>query len=115
MDVSLHGYEFLLKRDFLKSDNHHFDYPPLGHFKWKPDEWGGSKLELFDSERRLLARYHKKGLSFTGRGQQIEVFVAGDEQFVEMVIVTALAMRHYIEVENKDIKTVTKVFDIVGL
>lgn len=102
MDVSLHGYEFPLKRDLLKSDNHHFDYPPLGHFKWKPDAWGGSKL----------ATYHKK-LSLTGQGQQIEVLVQGDERFVEMVVVTALAMRHYIAVENKDIKMVTDVLEAV--
>jgi hypothetical protein len=113
VDISLHGHEFLLKRDLLKSDNHHFDYPPLGHFKWKPDAWGGSKLELFDNERRLLARYHKK-LSLKGQGQQIEVFVQGDERFVEMVVVTALAMRHYIEVENKDIKKVTDILDVVA-
>ncbi|GFF52626.1 hypothetical protein IFM51744_07896 [Aspergillus udagawae] len=113
VDVTLHGHEFLLKRDFLKSDNHHFDYPPLGHFKWKPDAWGGSKLELFDNERRLLARYNKK-VSLKGQGQQIEVLVQGDERFVEMVVVTAMAMRHYIEVENKDIKKVTKILDGVG-
>lgn len=103
----------MLKRDLLKSDNHHFDYPPLGHFKWKPDAWGGSKLELFDSGRRLLARYDKK-LSLTGKGEQIEVFVPGDERFVEMVIVTALAMRHYIEVENQDIQKVTDILEAVA-
>jgi hypothetical protein len=31
-----------------------------------------------------------------------------------MVIVTALAMRYYIEVENKDIKVVTDILDVVG-
>jgi hypothetical protein len=49
-----------------------------------------------------------------GQGQQIEVFVQGDERFVEMVVVTALAMRHYIEVENKDIKKVTDILDVVA-
>jgi hypothetical protein len=68
---------------------------------------------LFDNERRLLARYNKK-LSLKGQGQQIEVLFQGDERFVEMVIVTALAMRYYTEVENKDIKVATDILDAVG-
>ncbi|EAW10828.1 uncharacterized protein ACLA_053020 [Aspergillus clavatus NRRL 1] len=110
IDVSIRGREFQLKRDLLKGDNHHFDYPPLGHFKWKPDAWGGSKLELYDSSRQLLAKYKEK-TSLLKSSQQLEVFVRGDEMLLDMILVTALVMRHYMQVENKQIDTV---MDVLG-
>lgn len=110
IDVSLHGHEFLLKRDLLKSDNHHFEYPPLGHFKWKPDPWGGSTLELFDSARRLIAKYRKGSL----RSDQIELYVRADEQLMDLAVVTGLAMRLLIMRENKDIDLVFRTLDTMG-
>ncbi|KAL5356147.1 hypothetical protein BJX96DRAFT_162230 [Aspergillus floccosus] len=98
IDVSLHGHEILLKRDLLKSDNHHFDFPSLGHFKWKPDGWGGSSLKLYDNEQRLIAKCKGK----TPQRGQIEIFVQGGDQLVDLVAVTGLAMQLFTMRENKE-------------
>lgn len=110
IDVSLCGHGFLLKRDIIRSDNHHFEYPSLGHFKWKPDPWGGSSLELFNSARQLIAKY-KKGSSRSG---QIDLYVETDEGLTDLVVVTGLAMRLLLMRENKEIDFVFKTLDKVG-
>lgn len=110
IEVSLHGHEFMLKRDIIKSDNHHFEYPSLGHFKWKPDPWGGSSLELFDSSRELIAKV-KKGSSRSG---QIDLYVGVDEQLTDLVVVTGLAMRMLMMREDHEIEFVFKTLDKVG-
>ncbi|RJE20923.1 hypothetical protein PHISCL_06745 [Aspergillus sclerotialis] len=98
IDVSLHGHEFMLKRDLLKSDNHHFEFPSLGRFKWKPDPWGGHSLKLYDDAQRLIAKY--KGKSF--KKSQIELFVQASEQLVDLVTVTGLGMQLFTMRENEE-------------
>lgn len=110
IDVSLHGQEFLLKRDLIKSDNHHFEYPSLGQFKWKPDPWGGSTLELFNGARQLIAKY-KKGPSRSG---QIDLYVRADERLMDLVVVTGLAMRLLVMRENREIDFVFNTLDKMG-
>lgn len=110
IDVSVHGHEFLLKRDLLKSDNHHFDFPSLGHFKWKPDGWGGSSLKMYDNGQRLIAKCKGK----TPQSGQIEIFVQGSEQLLDLVAVTGLAMQLFTMRENKEDDMFFDALDKVG-
>jgi ABC-type Fe3+ transport system substrate-binding protein len=82
-----------------------FEYPSLGSFKWKPDLKG---LRLYDGNGQLLARWQ----TTSGQNQTLDFFVSGQGEFVDMVVVTALAGMNF---QQKEIEQVQEAMDAVDV
>ncbi|CRG89426.1 hypothetical protein PISL3812_06462 [Talaromyces islandicus] len=104
--VSVYGHSFKMKHDSMTgSMSQKFEYPSLGSFKWKPDMKG---LRLFDGNGQLLARWQKT----SGQNQTLDFFVSGQGEFVDMVVVTALAGMSF---QQKEVKQVEEAMDAVDI
>lgn len=107
-EVSLYGHNFKMKHDQMTgSSSQKFEYPSLGSFKWKPDLKGN--LRLFDSNSQLLARWQT-----SGQNQTLDFFVSGQGEFVDMVVVTALAALNFQRKETKQVEEVMDAMDIIS-
>ncbi|KAH8803621.1 hypothetical protein F5884DRAFT_904119 [Xylogone sp. PMI_703] len=114
IDISLHGRNIKMKKDPMStSQTYSFSYPPLGNFKWKSDMWLGSSFKLFDAAGQLLAR-HKSNSSWKGKSEQtIELYVIGQDEFIDMVVVTALAVAKRQEKDTEEVEEVVDAVDIM--
>lgn len=105
-EVSLNGHSFKMKHDEMTgSSSQKFEYPSLGSFRWKPDLMGN--LRLVDGNGQLLARWQT-----TGQNQTLDFFVSSQGEFVDMVVVTALAAMNF---QKKEIKQVEKAMDAMDV
>lgn len=108
-EVSLYGRTFKMKHDQMTgSSSQKFEYPSLGSFKWKPDMMKGG-LRLFDSNGQLLARWQT-----SGQNQTLDFFVSGQGEFVDMVVVTALAGMNFQQKETEQVEQVMDALDVVS-
>jgi hypothetical protein len=106
-EVSLYGRSFKMKHDQLTgSSSQKFEYPSLGSFKWKPNLKG--ELRLFDGNGQLLARWQT-----SGQNQKLDFFVSGQGEFVDMVVVTALAAMNFQHKEAKQVEEAMDALDVI--
>ena len=92
--TSPYGRKIQIKKDAtIIREGQVFRYPPFGDLEWKEDARSGAIQQLWDDTGRVLAmlrwRRHPTGHE-TGR---IEVLVPGDEAFVDLVVLTGLAIQ----------------------
>lgn len=117
IDVSIQGRDVRVKRDneTSLSDRLSFEYPPMGNFEWKINQWTTTtSLKLSDEAGRKLARI-KSETSLSGRYKlQIDVFVPGEQVFYDMIIVTGLAAAKFHETEAKNVSEASDGVDIVS-
>lgn len=65
-------------------------YTPNGELKWKYSK-GGSAVELWDQRKVKLARYEFKSSS-TGGQPKLEIFVQGDDAFIDLILMSGVAV-----------------------
>jgi len=75
----------------------------VGQLRWRPRD-SGTGYELMDRNRTKLARYNMMKSDATGE-PWLDIFMSGDELFVDMVVATGIAM---MEKETKEGKQVFK-------
>lgn len=80
------------------SGNHTLDFPAFGRLKWVVSQLGGSSLELRDEAGASLAKYGS--VSFMG-DKKLEIFVPGDEDFVGLVVLSAMTCVALNKMERK--------------
>lgn len=106
-EVSVNGRDFKMKHDQMTgSTSQKFEHPSLGSFKWKP---GLTGLRLFDSNGQLLAR-----VQTSDQNQTIDFFVSGQGEFVDMVVLTALAAMNFQKKETEQVEEAMDVIDVIS-
>lgn len=80
------------------SGNSTLDFPGLGRVKWIVSQLGGSSLELRDENGASMAKYGS--VSFMG-DKKLEMFVPGDEEFVGLVVLSAMTCAALTKMERK--------------
>lgn len=96
VDLYLHGGSTTMRLNSTRSSSHKFGWAPYGSLQWKQN-FSGSEMRLIDGFGRLVAKVRR-----SQRSASIEIFVPGDECFVDMVVVTAVAKMRQQRKETKD-------------
>jgi hypothetical protein len=92
MDITVQGHNTVMDRDrWSSSGAYHVFWPPVGQLVWDTNGAYGSEMFLSDESGRTLARFVPSQGSNDNRSARIEILVPGDEMFVDLVIVTAIA------------------------
>jgi hypothetical protein len=94
-NVMLHNRTIELRPHHISGTGNRFSYPGIGDFKWSGDNIIGSSIYLHDESRGgiVVAKYKPKRV--------LEVYVQGSEEFVDLVVVTALAAAGSRELDKK--------------
>lgn len=93
IDITIHGRPLQLYRGDHFSTGHSFHHPTAGELKWKESGFLGTGLTLVDASGRELCRYKKR--------KGFDVLVQVDHAFMDMILVTGLAMAKYKKLENE--------------
>jgi hypothetical protein len=89
MDITVQGHNTVMERDrWGSSGGYRFFWPPVGQLVW---DTNGSEMFLSDESGRTVARFVFSPGCIDNRSARIEVLVPGDEIFVDLVVVTAIA------------------------
>lgn len=102
--LSVKGHEVKLKDSM--GDGPSFD-GPHGKLKWKYSSMGG-KIILQDEAKNKLARYQYKDVP------KLEIFVQGDEFFVDLVVASGVAITVKKGKDASDAKGVATAFKVIG-
>lgn len=72
-----------MKPNPISGTGNRFEYPAFGRFKWSGDNIVGSSIVLYDEAGTKLAKYKPM--------KSLEILVNSNEEFIDMVVVSALA------------------------
>ncbi|KAJ4123067.1 hypothetical protein NW768_010060 [Fusarium equiseti] len=104
VDMSVYNQPIVIKYSSM-SGSWSFD-THMGRFKWKPNQYTGSGFELHDGQGNKIAKYGSAGLMNFGE-KQISVHVPGDEFFIVMVLLSAVASKELAGVIDEVVGEVT--------
>ncbi|KAF2802324.1 uncharacterized protein BDZ99DRAFT_349450, partial [Mytilinidion resinicola] len=90
-DLNLRGEPIRMKMSQLSGD-FNLEHYPFGKLKWKVSKMTGSGFELCTGSGSKLARLKSAGIPGLGE-KRLEVLVACDERFVELVVLSAMAAK----------------------
>jgi hypothetical protein len=103
------GPEIKLKTDWMSSTGAKSMSTPMGEFKWKADEMGMG-YDLYDQNKMKLAKFVSMTDSMSG-DPRVDVLVPGDEFFIEMIVISAIAI---MKSDEKQVKILMKVLGHAG-
>jgi len=89
-DLSIHGQTMTVKASSL-SGNFSFTPQSMAGFKWKADSLSGNPKELIDSSGQRIAKISSS--NFLKGEKSLEIFVAVDDYFLELIVATALVAK----------------------
>lgn len=90
IDIELHGHASQIQRGGKWRSKYAFEWPSLVDLQWM-ERPSGKSLHLIDEEGRTLARCISKQAYGGEQMGKIEILVPGDDEFVDMCVVTSLA------------------------
>ena len=98
VDMQLHGQHLKIKNDGFSS-TYTMDDPRAGKLKWKSSS---KALELTDSAGTMLAKYQRKGAIGRSDGKRLDILIPCDDLFLDLIVVSALAVGRKREKDSKD-------------
>lgn len=99
-DLRVRGQSIRLKKSELTGDLS-MTCPPMGKLKWKVKKLTGSLMVLCGSNGDRLAEFKPTGKFGFGDDMLLDILVPGDEFFVELVVLSAMAARALSRAENE--------------
>jgi hypothetical protein len=94
-NVVLHNRTIEMRPHYISGTGNRFSYPGMGEFKWSGDNIIGSSIFLHDETRGGMVVAKLKPM------RVLEIYVAGAEEFVDMVVVSGLAAAGSRELDKK--------------
>ncbi|CAF3578060.1 unnamed protein product [Fusarium graminearum] len=90
VDLSVYNQPMVIKNSSM-TGSWSFD-THMGKFKWKVNQYTGTGFELYDRQGNKIAKYGNAGLMNFGE-KQLSIYVPGDEFFIAMVLLSAVASK----------------------
>ncbi|KAF4442632.1 hypothetical protein F53441_11673 [Fusarium austroafricanum] len=98
IDLSLFNQQMLIKNNSM-SGSWSFQ-THIGKFKWKPNELTGTGFYLHDPNGTKVAKYGSAGMARFGE-KTMSIYVQGDEWFMTMVLLSAVAAKELGKIINE--------------